>query len=78
MGMTPVHREVRCLRGFSGHSAWVCMLMLGLSSEGDESAGQGALPHPGLGSLNTLGVKGVCRAKELHCIRKLRGVPSCT
>lgn len=41
MGMTAVDREVRCRRDFSGHSAWVCMLMLGLNSEGNESVEQG-------------------------------------
>lgn len=34
-------REVRCRRDLSGHSAWVCMLMLGLNSEGNESVEEG-------------------------------------
>lgn len=39
------------------------MLMLGLNSEGNESVEEGrALPPFGLGSLNTVGVKGVYRA----------------
>lgn len=58
MGMTPVDREVRCLRGLSGRSAWVCMLLLGLNSEGNKYLERGALPHPGFGNLNTVGSKG--------------------
>lgn len=67
MGMTPVDREVRCLRGLSGRSAWVCMLLLGLNSEGNKYLKQGP-PHPGVGSLNTVGSEGcagLCGAGSL-------------
>lgn len=67
MGMTPVDREVRCLRGLSGRSAWVCMLLLGLNSEGNKYLKQGP-PHPGVGNLNTVGSEGcagLCGAGSL-------------